>query len=116
MTMNILKHHLTAAASAELLKRHGIAIPIQQAVQIGSQIADAILAQEETPTPPVKEPDREYYDLNQAMLVMDQEIDDVLQKLNGATNERHFWQGRLESCRQAMKLLKRFNLPNPPAA
>lgn len=110
-TTQTLRMHLAAAATADLINRRGQYVPLPQAQIIGLQIADAIISQVGE-----KEPPPARYDLNQAILVIEQEIDEVLQRLNGGTDERLFWQMRLESCRNALAVLKWANLPNPPAA
>lgn len=56
------------------------------------------------------------YNLFQAILVLENEIDEDNQALAITTDpkDRQFWIRRIASCTDAIKVLKEHNLPNPP--
>lgn len=108
MNDTIARQHVAASALAELVKRHGVAIPLIEARALAFKIADSLL---EIPEQKPQSKPAALADFNQAIVVLEQEVDETLQKLNSGTTDRPFWSRRLDSCQEALRFLNRHNLP-----
>jgi hypothetical protein len=56
--------------------------------------------------------------VHQAILALEQDIDHSLNEIatDPDPSRRHYWRQREMSCQDAIVILKRMNLPNPPSA
>lgn len=103
---NTLRQVLACVSAAELIKRHGNPIAIDNAVQMGFKIADSSMSLDKRS------------DLNQAILSLQEDIARCDHKLlhTMPDGDRRWYVMRKASCERAVEVLQRFNLPNPPTA
>lgn len=101
-----LRQVLACVSAAELIKRQGTPVAINNAVEMGFKIADSALSLDERA------------DLNQAILSLQDDIARCDHKLlhTMPDNDRRWYVQRKASCERALEILRRFNLPNPPTA